>query len=368
MSRTVIKNTENTVFAGCDFVVQTAAEKKGQPIRILQLTDMQVIDALQRAYPERLRADEISAWHPDNFDAQCGNHIRSLAAQCRPDFIFITGDIVYGSFDNSGSVFEWMCELMDSLEIPWAHVFGNHDNESAKGVAWQCERFENRRYCLFKRGNVSGNGNYTVGIAVGNELIRVVHMLDSNGCGAGKDPAIIKTKGIYPDQLELVRRNTGLITSSQHRSVPAFAAFHIPVDCFKEAETAKGYTDEEGTPYIIGADKPALDGDFGFSLEKYVPIKTDGGFIDFLREQNIDGVFVGHVHNKCTCISYRGIKWVFGLKTGQYDYHIPGQIGGTMITLFGDSYEVNHIPALVKFAPMPGRAPMFADMFASEEG
>ncbi len=368
MLNKIIKSTKNTVFEGCDFVLQLPCESELRGVRLLQITDMQVIDSTQREYPDRIRADEIEAWLPENFDAQCGDHIRSLIAQCRPDLIFITGDIVYGSFDHSGKVMEWFCSLMDSFEIPWAPIFGNHDNETQKGVKWQCEQFEKSEFCLFRRGNVSGNGNYTVGIAVGDKLIRVLHMLDSNGCKNSTDPEVIKEKGIFPDQLELVSKNTALITASQDRSVPAFIAFHIPVDTFKEIEQKKGYAVPGEKPaYFIGVNVPVKDDDFGFNLEDYKPIATDGHFIEFLKKNNIEAAFAGHQHKNCTCITYEGIKWVFGLKTGQYDYHLPGQIGGTLITLCENSFTVNHIPALVRLARMPADAPMFKNFFATGE-
>lgn len=363
----IIDKTKETAFNGCDFVVQLPEGRKGTPIKILQLTDIQVIDAAQRRTPDRIRADEIEAWSTENFDMQCGNHIKSLIAQSLPDMIFITGDIIYGSFDDSGRTFQWFCALMDSFEIPWAPVFGNHDNESAKGVAWQCEQFEKSKFCLFKKGDVSGNGNYTVGIAVGEELVRVLHMTDSNGCHDKNDDAVISEAGIYPDQLENIRKNTALIEQAQNKKIPAFMAFHIPVDGFKEAERAKGYRKSDDELYMIGVDRDGKDGDFGFCLEKYGTIKTEEDFITFAKAQSIDGVFVGHVHNSCTCISHEGIKWVFGLKTGQYDYHIPGQLGGTLITLNGDGFTVNHIPSLVRFAPMPKGAPMFKGLFAEGE-
>lgn len=371
MLNKIIMNTENTVFEGCDFVLQLPCESDLRGIRLLQLTDMQVIDSLQREYPERLRPDEVEAWLPENFDKMCGDHIRSLVAQCRPDLIFITGDIVYGSFDHSGKVMEWFCALMDSFEIPWAPVFGNHDNETQKGVKWQCEQFEKSEFCLFRRGNVSGNGNYTVGIAVGDKLIRVLHMLDSNGCKNSTDPEVIKEKGIFPDQLELVSKNTALITASQGSAVSAFIAFHIPVDSFKEAEQKKGYVSpDEKHAYFIGVNVEQKDDDFGFNLEyynlkEYEPIETDGHFIEFLKRNNIEAAFVGHLHKNCTCISYEGIKWVFGLKTGQYDYHLPGQLGGTLVTLRGDKFAIQHVPALTRLAPMPANAPMFKNFFAT---
>ncbi|MBQ4353798.1 MAG: metallophosphoesterase [Clostridia bacterium] len=362
MQYEILTGSETNGFEGCDFVVRLPADRKNTKIRVLQLTDMQIIDASQRRTPDRLRPDEIAAWDPGNFDAQCGNHIRSLIAQSRPDLIILTGDIVYGSFDDSGSTLEWFCTLMDSLAVPWAPVYGNHDNESRMGVTWQCEQFEKSPYCLFRRGTVSGNSNYTVGIAAGNELIRVIHMLDSNGCGGSADPSVIKTKGICKDQLEMIGEKTVLITRAQKRRIPAFMAFHIPIDCFEEAE--RKYRTGGAEYYTIGVDVPAYDGDFGFKLEKYRGTPTEEGIYDFLHEQGIDGVFAGHVHNDCTSITYENIRWVFGLKTGQYDYHIPGQVGGTLITLENEDFSVTHLPSLVHYAPMPGGAGMFEHFFA----
>ena len=353
----------NRIFKGCDFVVQLGAERKDTNIKLLQITDTQIIDSMQMRTPDRLRPDEISAWDPQDFDAQCGDHIRSLVAQARPDLIFITGDLVYGSFDDNGTTLEYFCALMDSFEIPWAPVWGNHDNESAKGIVWQCKQLENSKYCLFKKGAVSGNSNYSVGIAVGNKLVRVLHMVDSNGCRRGNEGEVIKQRGIYPDQLALIEENTSKIAEAQGRAVPAFMAFHYPVDCFEEAEIAKGYKTENRQAYVLGVDVAPADGDFGFSLEKYDRVDTDGNFIEFIKKQNIDGVFVGHVHKNTTSISYKNVRWTFGLKSGQYDYHVAGSLGGTLVTLTGDDFTVTHIPSLVPFAPMPSKAKMFEKFF-----
>ena len=352
MSSTILRELQNTVFDGCDFVVQLPESRKGKNVKILQITDMQIIDAAQRRYPDRIRPDEVAAWGREKFDALCGNHIKSLVTQNRPDLIILTGDIVYGSFDDAGTTFKYICNLMESLKTPWAPVFGNHDNESTMGVAWQCEQFEKCEYCLFKRGTVTGNGNYTVGVAVGDTLIRVLHMLDSNGCCSCDDPAVMKIEGIYPDQMEMVAGNTARIRLAQKREVPAFTAFHIPVDCFKEAEIAKGYRTGNDDQYVLGVDIEVKDNDFGFCHETYRTIKTDG-FYDFLKSNNINGVFVGHIHKACYSITYKDVAWTFGLKTGQYDYHMPYQLGGMLITLDGDEFSVNAVQSLVPCGSMP---------------
>ena len=66
----IIKQTDNISFAGCNFVVQLPAERKETSVRILQITDMQIIDASQRRTPERLNEHEIEAWKSENFDLQ----------------------------------------------------------------------------------------------------------------------------------------------------------------------------------------------------------------------------------------------------------------------------------------------------------
>ncbi len=360
---TILKKNQNPCFDGCDFVVRLGSERENTKIKLLQLTDIQVIDSSQCRSAGRLREDEMHSWAPENFDALCGNHIRSLVAQTCPDLIFITGDIIYGEFDDSGRSFKHFCDFMDSFAIPWAPVWGNHDNESLIGVDRQCRMFTESKYCLFAQGEVSGNSNYTVGIAVGDTLVRVLHMLDSNGCHATSTPDQTKPAGIYDDQIDLIETNAACIRAALGKDVPAFVAFHIPTEEFEMAARSKGYTNKDPHCYTIGVDVKAVDGDFGSHYENVGATIKNPRFLQMLKSAHVDGVFAGHCHNINTCISYQGIKWVYGLKTGQYDYHMVGQLGGTLVTLEKDGFEVNHVPALVALAPYPEHAPMFEGLF-----
>lgn len=362
---TILRGTDASRFPGCDVVVQLGAARKNTKIRLLQLTDTQMIDASQRRTPERLRPDEIAAWDAANMDAQCGSHIRSVIAQSRPDLIFLTGDITYGSFDDTGSSLVWFCRLMEEFGIPWAPVFGNHDNESRRGVDWQCAQFEKRAHCLFVRGNVTGNGNYTVGIAAGDELIRVLHMTDSCGCRGAEGPGVKHTPGIYPDQAARIAAASARIEAAEGRRVPAFFACHIPTAEFRRAEEEKGYCTADRQQYSVGVDFPAQDGDFGSKLEFYSPIQTDERFLSMLKACAVDGVFFGHCHRISASILWEGIRWTFGLKTGQYDYHLPGMNGGTLVMLEGDSFDVMHVPSLSPLSPYPGGGFIFERFFAA---
>ena len=121
-----MSNSDYTVIEnafGCDYVVKIPRERKGDRIKVLQLTDPQLIDMSQEVDPLLLPKEgyfsesRMKAWAPENFDRQCGNHIRSLIAQTAPDFIFITGDIVYGRYDNDGSALKWLSDLFDTFSI-----------------------------------------------------------------------------------------------------------------------------------------------------------------------------------------------------------------------------------------------------------
>lgn len=364
MGTKIIRTEQN----GCDFILQLGEERKGTKIKLLQLTDMQIIDSMQQRTAGRLRSDETAAWLPEKFEKMYGNHVRSLLTQTKPDMIFITGDMVYGSFDDNGTTFAYFCKLMDSFEIPWAPVFGNHDNESQRGVAWQCQQFENSTYCMFKRGSVTGNSNYTIGVATGDKLVCALHMLDSNGCVACEDSSVEKLSGIYPDQIELVQQHAKEIQATWGE-VPGMMAFHIPTIEFTNAELAAGYAKTGEECYVIGVDVPEKNGDFGCKYEKILPIHAAGTAYDFLaaaKKCNVKVVCAGHYHNVNTCITYEDIKWVYGLKTGQYDYHMPGQLGGTLYTLESEKEEIEiaHVPALVAYGQYPGQAPMFQGFFA----
>ena len=361
---TIIQNA-----LGCEFVVDLPKTREGSPIRILQLTDPQIIDLSQIEDPASLIvekpifADRFKVWTSGDFDAQCGNHIRSLMAQVQPDLVFMTGDIVYGRYDDNGTALKWLCDLMDSFAVPWAPVFGNHDNEAKIGVDAQCRILLESKYCLFKRGEVTGNGNYSVGVAVGGELVRVLHLLDSNGCRHTSDTSVTAKPGLYGDQIELVRSTTAAVSRESGRAVPAFLAFHIPHAIFHKAEVEKGYVNETRSFYVIGVDVPALNGDFGFKLDSCDTFETGVDMVDLFHKNGIEGIFIGHHHNTATLINYKGISLVFGLKTGQYDSYIPGNIGGTLITLLGDKFDVKNISSCCPYGTVPRDEPRYRGFF-----
>lgn len=311
-------------------------------IKILQITDMQVIDATQRRTPDRLTETEILKWSPENNDTNVYNHITYLVDKTTPDLIIITGDMVYGEFDDSGRVFAEITQFMDSFETPWAVVFGNHDNESYMEIDWQCNLLERSKYCMFKRGEVFGNGNYTIGIYQNDELKRAIFMMDSNGCRK-----LGVTAGFRSDQIEWLETESEKI-HSETPDVPLFLCCHIPtrdfIDAYIKSDYTNGYDkswNDDFTGFTIGTDVASRNGDFGSKHEGITA--TPPPIIRLLKKHKFDGFFVGHYHRINTSMLYDGVRLTFGLKTGYFDYHEKNAVGGTLIKLNDRDFTVEHI-------------------------
>lgn len=344
---TIRKSPYNIV----DFVVEVATGK--EPI-VLQLTDTQIIDAGQTR-PGRGGVD-YDFWATDKVNERCYNYIKEVVNATKPDLIILTGDIIYGEFDDNGTALQGFIAFMESLQIPWAPIFGNHENESKMGADWQCEQLEKANYCLFKQRTLTGNGNYSVAIAQGGEIKRVFYMLDSNGCGAASDESManghtVKTVGFGYDQIEwYTNQITELKTAVPN--VKISFAYHIQTAIFEDAFKEYGFS-QDGDSFDINLDRlqETKEGDFGYIGAKLKNPWDEEYFIYYgMKDLGVDSIFVGHEHCNSASVVYDGVRFQFGQKSSEYDrfnyLHSDGSIsskgpgqslmGGTVIPLAMD--------------------------------
>lgn len=340
---------EQTVSSKVDKVVEV---ETGRDVRVLQLTDTQIIDTSQRS----LNAAKNETWAKDKVDYVLFRYIKDAVERTNPDLILITGDLIYGSYDNNGSALIALIDYMESFRIPWAPIFGNHENESAMGVAWQCTQLENATYCLFERGTTDGNCNYSVGIVQGGELVRVFYMLDSNGCAAayGKDDVedngVIESAGFTQNQINWLGANMNALLTV-NPNVEISLCYHIPTYTVLQAFKNQYTGDNFNQNFLIGGDVESKNGDFGMyryesafnAMNVSIPYYNNTDYLTLLQNNNVDSVFMGHLHQLNTSVLYGGIRWTFGLKTGRYDEHATDEVGGTLITFNADSFSVKHI-------------------------
>ena len=317
------KSKGSEVMEKVDFVVEV--EEGREPI-ILQLADPQIIDAGQQRSPQRLSSVEQEFWATDKVEENCYKYLRDTITKTHPDLILIVGDIIYGEFDDSGKAMESFVEFMDSFGIPWAPVFGNHDNESKKGVDWQCEQFVNAENCLFKQRELTGNGNYTVGISQGGELKRVFFMLDSNGCGNISKESManghtVSSIGFGRDQMTWYTEVAEEIMELSPETKFTFA-FHIQPSAFAKAFESYGYENGASLKNGINIDTSPnkQDGDFGYLGQGFATSWDEQNLAwNSFKELGVDSVLVGHEHANSASVVYEGIRCQFVQKSSTYD-------------------------------------------------
>lgn len=336
-------NAEETDYSSLvDFVVEV---EEGVAPRILQITDTQIIDSTQCRTEDRLGSSSKAKYSPDKMEENCFSAVRQVVEEFKPHLIILTGDFVYGEFDDNGSAFIKQVEFFDSLKTPWAPVFGNHDQESAMGADWQCQQFEKSPYCLFKQRTLYGNGNYTVGVMQGGELKRVFVMLDSNGCGAMSDASKAnghaKTSvGFSSNQIEWFKETMENIKSASPNTKLS-TAFHIQLNAFQEAmETYKdvwGETDDSTEQISLNLDEVGKAGDYGYlGRDTKSNWDKDNYIFKTFKNLGVDSIFNGHEHCNNGSIVYEGVRLVYGLKSSVYDrYNLIAEGGGIVDSTVG---------------------------------
>ena len=361
---TVEKNTLTTeqMQELVDFVVEV---EEGRDPVILHLTDTQIIDAAQlREGDTSLGAALKELYATDQMEACCFSYVRETIEATKPDLIIITGDLVYGKFDDAGTSFEALVQFMDSFDIPWAPVFGNHDNESAKGADWQCALLENAENCLFLQRKLTGNGNYSVGIAQGGELLRVFFMLDSNGCGGASEASLanghtVNNKTGFDANQIAWYTDAAIAIRTQSPATKLSFAFHIQPASFANAYAGYGFTNSGTSENGISIDfaEDQKDGDFGYlGADLKSSWDSKGNVIGRLIALGVDSIFVGHEHCNSASVVYGGVRYQYGQKSsiydrfngvledntikGTYGTHGTPLIGGTVVPLSAETGEI----------------------------
>ena len=337
---------------GCDFILDIPA---GRDIKILQFTDTQTVDLKQARNKTRLNDLTAVYYGARKCDSEvlCYRYMDEAVEECEPDLIILTGDIVYGEADDEGTLWMEICDRLDSYGIPWAPVFGNHDNESAMGVRWQIEYLLACKYCLFRQGDVTGNSNYNVVIRQGGVPKYLLYLLDSNGCheiehpGEGIQPdnpdidLIQQKQGIYPDQIAWMEESAEKIFASAGSRLPILTFFHIPPKALESVFTDVYGLNLSKTKHIdFGS-----DGDFGAVYEFATKIDRNMDFFNAAKKLGTVGMFFGHEHTNDASVMYEGVRLTFGLKTGTHTYWRNGHIGGTQILIYeaDNTFEVEHL-------------------------
>lgn len=309
----------------------------GETPRILQLTDTQIVNP-NSAAATRLTSDERGKYR--DLQLNVFAHMDKVVAETNPHLIILTGDNIYGEFDEDYSMLNALINKLDSYGIYWGFTYGNHDRESL--VSELTARYSASEYCLYANASESNEFYYSIALKQNGETIRALYLMDTNSTAsdAAKDD-IVKDPGMTAEQVNwFARTSAEIIEKSGYADLPASIFTHIPSTQVYEAAKKYGYPDT--TEFT--ADK---DGDFGCIhyevRENPWTLRRGVRWFALAKAANTDTIFFGHQHENNASITYDGVRLTYGLKTGMYDSYEKGELGGTLMKLNGSEATVEHV-------------------------
>ena len=295
-----------------DYIVGTLPYRDG--FKILQLTDIHMSDKddqdLHYAFMDKLITEAKA--DPD--------HTGMV------DFMVVTGDLF--TFASRGTA-KRLFKFLDSYDIPWTVVFGNHDEQTYFPVDWMTSYLNNfGSNCMFKDlqdDKVQGNCNFAINVVDGTTIKKQLIFMDSNRYHFGSYMGYDYFK---QDQIDWYKDLVDYTTEQAVAKVDSLMFYHIPLFEINDAY-------EKGTKVFDG--RNGNDG----KRENCCPPDENSGFFDAIKEKgSTKGMFFGHDHINTFEVDYQGVKFCYGIKSTDRIYFDEDLLGYQTISLDGDDITV----------------------------
>ena len=357
--------------------VSFEVEMKGDTFKILQLTDPHFINS---EVTGKDVASDLTLR-----DEWAKTAMSETIRTADPDLIIVTGDSTFtldlvqyitGTNDNEAA-FKKFTKFIDSFDIPWLFLFGNHDEEGellevlgspekVKKMLGNYLKSDEIKNCLFDLGpeNVNGVGNYVVNVLNKDKSVNTSLVLfDSGSYLRVYDEELNKQfadqrkyEYVHDDQLDWYEAAIRDVSALEGRTVPSIVFQHIPfpayqtvVDEYIKSLEAQGenWKDTINAEWEYGKTR-TLTTDIGevtyfggvcneedhevccsfVGTWEYRSGKTltfDGGheFERILSLGSTTHVFCGHDHRNTFAFSYKGLWFGYGMSI---DYSANGVV------------------------------------------
>ncbi len=250
--------------------------------------------------------------------------VARLIKAVKPDFITVTGDIVCGK-STVYSVNHFV-SLMERFGIPWAPVFGNHDDEGNCDLNYLADVMLAAPHCLLKKGDVRmGVGNYAVLVKNENGDIENVFIMadsrrkDGDLCGNMNEVQHKWFKWIT-DGVNKISNGKAECSVFTHIPLPEYingyeAAFSAADGKWKDSSKSTGHLGEEIACHRDSDGKP-----------------VNTGFFEIIKNSKITkNIFCGHDHLNAFSLEYEGIRLNYVMKISKSAGRKFGFDGGLKI-------------------------------------
>lgn len=265
------------------------------------------------------------------------DNIKLAVDKEQPDLVLFGGDNSYGmdSKEKLRSYLNGMVGYLEEQKIPWAHVFGNHDDENKTDLVAiskeeQEEVYEEFDYCVSKAGDsgLSGVGNYVLPVLNHNndKIAFNVWCLDSGSYLETAGDNVHDGDNVYYGHYDYIRQNQidWYTTASQAleeyngAEIPAMMLFHIPL---QENYKAWAVKETEGLTYT------------GKKTINISSAAVNSGLFDAVVERgDVKAIVNGHDHENDYMVEYKDVMLCASSTVTTVAVNEPTILGGRVVT------------------------------------
>jgi len=231
----------------------------------------------------------------------------------QPDLVMLTGDIIEADrCIDPRQAFRAAVAPIVQRRVPWALVFGNHDDEKGITRAELLALAQESPACLAVAGpkDIRGVGNYvlTIHAAHADRAAALLYGIDSGAYA----PLRLGYDWIRESQIDWYTRKARAFSARHGGPLPALAFFHIPLPEYNDVwDTCTCY---------------------GYKYENVCCPKLNSGFFAAMLEAgDVMATFAGHDHLNDFCGDLYGIRLCYGRATGYNTYGKDGFARGARI-------------------------------------
>lgn len=266
--------------------------------------------------------------------------VKELVSRVQPNLITVSGDLAWAGHRKAYAA---LADFLDSFGIPWAPVWGNHDNQDGPDfINEMADAYLTHPLCVYEKGDPSmGNGNYVIAVEEDGQIVEGIIMMDSHDRmpytdGEGKTSS--EWAHLIPEQLDWYRRQIALLDDMDCTDTALI--MHIPIYAYRTAFAEAFRADWEPAKVSVTDSEAGLCWNEGFQdsvgvcWEGIASYPADEGAFAVIAELgSTKTVIAGHDHVNNWIIDHNGVKLVYSLKAGAGCYWNAQLNGGTILRI-----------------------------------
>lgn len=275
--------------------------------------------------------------------------IRKIIDEEQPDLVLFTGDnAVCPDEETLRAALDSIVGYIEEQQIPWCHVYGNHDHEGGMSKEEMQPIYESYEYCVSKWGDktLTGVGNYVLPIYEyeSDTISNLIWCLDSGSMMSEEDIRDLIPNSctdfsgidydawggyydyIHADQIQWYYETSTFLEDYLNQVTPSIMAFHMPLQeiyyAWNNRLAFENWAGEKNDP--IGAS----------------PINS-GLFTAITQRGDVVATVSGHDHLNTFMVEYKGVMLSYSPGCSTHGYYSNDTLGSRVFKMnSSDPFEI----------------------------